>query len=270
MATTKNTTKNTVARAVTVTLKSEAHAREIIPAGMAEATVRAFTDSDNVHRRRADIVRRLMATGLSHKGIVRAVTIVADGNVPAAFSDSNVSRYALAVDAIADPAIVALAKSAATADSATTKADVNALIGTLFTLASKRGGKSNVAAAVASWQDAATFDVAAVRASQVLAQVNAEAKRASLARPSRGVGGEAGDGGKSPAVEPGDTDVVTPDAPTVPTVTTLPSRIDALTAEVSAMRADDLAPVLIDALNRLIDAAADLVSAGALADILSD
>lgn len=257
MASNKGTGKS-----VSVTIKSEEHARELIPAGMAEATVKAFSDSDNVHRRRADIVRRLVNTGLSHKGIVRAVTIVADGNVPAAFSDSNVSRYALAVDALADPAIVALVKGA---DAATVKADVNSLIGTLYTLASKRGGKANVSAAVAAWQDAETFTAASVRASAVLADVNAAARAAALKAPARQPAGITDVTGKDDATAPEPAAPAPVDAPA-----TLVSRVSALADELTRLKADDVAPALADALADLAAVVESLVAADVLADVLGD
>lgn len=262
--------------AITTTIKSAADVDALIPDGMAAAIVDAFGVKTITYRKRADVVRRLANTGLSAKGIYAALTVKFGADMPDGLtSDTVISRWSLVNGAMADEtflAIVKVAKERAGDDKAARAdavADVDGIIADLFRLTGGAGGgKSTVTAALATLTAGDDIMTASLKVRDAVSALSAGRRAGALARKNTRGPGEPG--GKTPAGEitDGDTSDREPVAPAAPS--TLPGRIDALTRELSAMTADDLAPVLADALMALIATAETLVGVDALADILAD
>lgn len=219
-------------RAVTVTSKAKSDLT--VPRGLASATVKAFTVKGNIHRQRADVIRRIrnLNGGLSIRGAVAVMTVALDGYAPDGFSKGNVERYYVVLDALATmadkgPELAGLPL-----------ADRDQIVADLFRIAGPGGGKDAVNKAAAAACATKNPAMVPVILGQHKAAVNAANVALVTRKPNRPVGGEAADGGKrqTPASETTSEEAAT-DAPATATDATPAPQRDglALIAELTRM-----------------------------------
>lgn len=263
--------------AVAVTLKSEGHAAELIPDGLMVAVTDAFGVKTITYRKRADVVRRLLSTGLSHKGIFAALTIRygAAGLPDGLTSDTIVSRYAAVVtDGITAPAVVAAHKSAMESagtdkgERAAVQAEVDGIIKTLFQLTGGQGGsKARMVDALASIPEGADLLTVSATLADAHTALSAERKTAALSPATRGTKGPKA--GRTQGDADADTDADADADGAGHASETLTARISRLADDLAGIKSEDLTAALADALADLVAVATSLVGADVEEDILA-
>ncbi len=156
--------------------------------------VRAFTERNDVHVTRTDIVGRLRARGYSVAGIVKAVTVYTHGATPAGFSNGSVGRYATVAAAVTREDVLNRLDGF-------DKSDRAQIIADMVTLSAKSKGAERVLAAATLIAESKSATDALIAVGALKGEANAVAITDATRKPERPTGGETADGGKNVETE---------------------------------------------------------------------